>query len=182
MRKITTTFIAMIFVVSLVSLVSLVSAIGVTYPHPQNIELKPGQSSYFTFQIQTDDFPLTCIPSVQDNAGLEFAFNPQYDVEARQKFNVKPQVIIPKQTPYGNYKATFCIECDPAGEIEGSRIIPRICDLPITVNVVTERTRKNMLEEVSYLWLWMTLLIVAIVVLAITIFYLIRRRSRAAKV
>ena len=174
MKKIITTILAIIFVTS------LVSAIGVTYPHPQNIELKPGQSSYFTFQIQSDDYPLICVPSIQDNDGLELAFNPQYEIEANQKFNVKPQIIIPKQTPFGNYQAKFCIECSPSGEVEGSRIIPKICDLPITVNVVSERTRENMLEPVSYFSIWITFLIIAILVLALVIFYLIRRKRRTS--
>ena len=165
-------------IITLVFLTSLVSAIGVTYPHPQNIELKPGQSSYFTFQIQSDDFPLVCIPSVQDNAGLELAFNQEYIVEPNQQFNVKPQIIIPKQTPFGDYKATFCIECSPSGDVEGSRIIPRICNLPITANVVSERTRENMLEPTSYFVIWITFLIIAIVILALVIFYLIRKKRR----
>jgi len=174
MKKIITTILAIIFVTS------LVSAIGVTYPHPQNIELKPGQSSYFTFQIQSDDFPLICVPSIQDRAGLELAFNPQYEIEANQKFNIKPQIIIPKQTPFGNYQAKFCIECSPSEEVEGSRIIPKICDLPITANVVSERTRENMLEPVSYFSIWITSLIIAIIVLALVIFYLIRRKQRTS--
>ena len=174
MKKIITTILAIIFVTS------LVSAIGVTYPHPQNIELKPGQSSYFTFQIQSDDYPLICVPSIQDNDGLELAFNPQYEIEANQKFNIKPQIIIPKQTPFGNYQAKFCIECSPSEEVEGSRIIPKICDLPITVNVVSERTRENMLEPVSYFSIWITFLIIAILVLALVIFYLIRRKRKTS--
>jgi len=171
-KLITTTIFAIILTTS------LISAIGVTYPHPQNIELKPGQSSYFTFQIQSDDFSLICVPSVQDNAGLELAFNQQYEVEANQKYNIKPQIIIPKQTPFGNYKAIFCIECSPSGEVEGSRIIPKICNLPVTANVVAERTRDNMLEPEGYFGLWITFLIIAIVILALVILYLIRRKRR----
>ncbi len=179
MKKIITLMIASIFVVLVAN---FVFAMGVTYPHPQNIELKPGQSSYFTFQIQSDDFPLVCVPIIEDAAGLEFAFNTQYNVGANQKFSVKPQIIVPKQTPFGDYKASFCIECEPSREVEGSKIIPRICNLPVTVSVVTERTRKNIFEEeLGYIWLWITLLIIAIIILAIVIFYLVRRRARAAK-
>lgn len=176
MKKIITLLIASIFVAG------FVFAIGVTYPHPQNIELKSGQSSYFTFQIQSDNFPLICVPIVEDLQGLEIAFNPQYEVDANQRYNVKPQIIIPKQTPLGNYKITFCIECEPAEEVEGSRIIPRVCSLPVTLNVVAERTRKNILEEKpSYTWILITLLIIAIIILAIVIFYLIKRKTRIAK-
>ncbi len=175
MKKIITTLFTIIF------LINLISAIGITYPHPQDIELKPGQSSYFTFQIQSDDFPLICVPSIQEDAGLEFAFNPQYEIEANQKYNVKPQIIIPKQTPFGNYEANFCIECSPSQEVEGSKIIPRICDLPITVNIRSERTRTNMLEKTeSLLILWISLLIIAIVILTIIIFYLIKKKRRAS--
>jgi len=173
MKKIITIWIAI-----MVS-ISFVNAIGITYPYPQNIELKPGQSSYFTFQIQSDDFPLTCIPIVQDNAGLELAFNPEYGVEADQNYDAKPQIIIPKKTPYGNYKATFCMECSPDTDVQGSKVISKICNLPITANVVSERTGRNVNEEISYFYIWITFLIIAIIVLALIIFYLIRKRSKS---
>lgn len=172
-----TTVFAMIFAIS------IVSAIGFTSPNPQNIELTPGQASYFTFQIQADkDFGIICVPTVQDTNGLELAFNQEYTVEAGQRYNVKPQVIVPKQTPFGNYKATFCIECEPSEDVEGSRIIPGICDMPVTVNVVGERTTGNLLEPASadYFMIWVTLLAVAIVILAMVIFYLVRRRRVSA--
>jgi hypothetical protein len=159
-----------IITITMIFLTSLVSAIGVTYPHPQGIELKPGQSSYFTFQIQSNDFPLVCVPVIQDNAGLELAFNPEYEVGINQALNIKP-----------HYKATFCVECTPAIEAEGSRIIPKICGLPITANVVAERTRENMLEPESYFGLWITFLIIAIVILALAILYLVRKKQRTLK-
>jgi len=169
-------------IIAVFVLVSFASAIGVTYPHPQNIELTPEQQSYFSFQIQSDDFPIVCVPNVEDDAGLELAFNQQYTIGANQKFNVKPQVIVPKQTPIGEYRAVFCIECSPSAESEGSRIIPKICNLPITVNVVSERTNPNMFEEEkSYLTVWITFLIVAIVILVLIIFYLVRRRSALSR-
>jgi len=162
---------------------SVVSAFGVSYPQPQNIELKPGQSSYFTFQIQTDDFPVTCVPVVESMGELELAFNQQYEVEANMRYNVKPQVIVPKQTGLGNYETSFCVECSPSEDVEGSRIIPRVCNLPITVNVVAERTRQNLLEETTAAAVWVLILVflsVSILILAAVVFYLVARRKRAA--
>ena len=158
--------------------INLVSAIGVSYPIPQNIQLKPSQSSYFTFQIQTDEYPVTCVPLVEETSGLELAFNQQYLVEANQRYNVKAQVIVPKQTAFGEYQATFCMECTPSGETEGSRIIPRVCKLPITVDVVSDRSRENRFEQeaANYVIVWITLLVLSILVLVLIIFYLIRRR------
>jgi len=176
MMKIINLLIAGIF------LISIVSAIGVTVPQPQNIELKPGQASFFTFQIQSDDFPLICIPILQEAGGLELAVNQQYEVEPNQRYVVKPQVIAPQQSGFGNYKATFCISCSPSEEVEGSKVVTEVCNLPVTVDVVSERTRENMFEEEigPAMGLWITLLLVAIVFLAIVIFYLIRKRSSAA--
>ena len=169
----------LLLLITTIFLVSSVLAIGVTYPHPQNIELVPGQASYFTFQIQTDDFPVSCVPVTEELSGLELAFNPQYQVEEYQRFNIKPQVLVPKQTAFGSYRATFCMECTPSGDVEGSKIIPRVCGLPITVNVVAERTRTNVFEEEpkAFFGIWITLLIIAIIILAIIIFYLIRKRK-----
>jgi len=164
-------------VVFLVLVISVVSAVGVSYPHPQNIELRPGESSYFTFQIQADNFPLVCIPEIENAAGLEFAFNQQYEIEANQRYNVKPQLIVPKQTGLGNYKATFCVECAPSEDVSGSKIIPKVCNLPVTANVVSERTRPNMFEEEGLgVFVWITLLVAAIIILAIIILVLVKRR------
>ena len=159
--------------------VSFISAFGVSYPQPQNIELKPGQASFFTFQIQTDDFPVDCVPIIDDAGELELAFNQEYKVEANQRYNIKPQIIVPKETGFGNYKTTFCVECTPAGDISGSKVIPRVCNLPITVNVVAERTMTNLLEEPKAEFGWMLVMIVlafAILILASIIYYLVRRR------
>jgi len=173
MRKIISLLVAAIF------LASFVYAIGASFPRPQNIELTPGQSSYFAFQIQTDESPVSCVPVIQETQGLELAFNQKYDVEANEKYVVKPQVIVPEQTPFGDYTATFCVECTPISEAEGSKVIPKICGLPITVKVVSERTRENMFEPAPAGYdLWITLLIIAIVILAIIIYYLIRKKSR----
>lgn len=166
------------FAFLLVLAISFVSSLGVSYPLPQNMELLPGQSSYFQFQIQTDDFPVNCVPIIEETNGLELAFQQKYTVEANQKHVVKPQVIVPKQTAFGNYEATFCIECTPSEEVEGSRIIPTVCGLPLTVGVVSERTGVNLYEETAaanYM-IWVTLLSVSIIVLAMVIFYLVRRR------
>ena len=167
----------LVFLVLVLFSISFVSAMGVTYPQPQNIELAPGQSSFFTFQIQSDDFPLTCVPIIEETQGLELAFTQEYNIEANQKYNIKPQVIIPKDTPVGAYKALFCMECSPSEEVAGSKIIPRFCNLPVTVNVVSERTRPNKFDEAeNNIVIWITLLAISIVILAIVIFFLVRKR------
>ena len=161
---------------------NVASALGVTYPYPQNIELKPGQSSYFTFQIQTDNFPVSCVPSIGETGGLELAFAQKYDIESNQRYNVKPQVIVPKQTGFGNYKTTFCIECTPSNDVSGSRIIPKVCNLPVTVNIVSDRTRTNALEETGNV-VWIIVLIsfaISIVILASIIFYLVVKQKKRA--
>jgi len=178
MKKVISLTIAMIF------LISFVSAIGITYPQPQNIELRPEESSYFTFQIQSDNFPLSCVPIIEETQGLELAFNQEYQVEARQRYNVKPQIIVPKQTAFGSYQASFCMECSPSEDVEGSKIIPRICNLPVTVNVVSDRTQDNMFDSTAggNFMIWISLLILSVVLLAAIIFYLVRRRSATIQV
>lgn len=168
-------------IIAIILSVSTVCAIGVTYPYPQNIELKPGQSSYFAFQIQSDDSPISCIPIVEDSKELELAFSQNYDVEASSKLNVKAQVIAPKTIPTGEQKSIFCIECSPSGTASGSKVVSRICNLPVTVNIVTERTGKNMLENNNYLRIWITFLIAAIVILSLIILFLVVKRFKSAR-
>ena len=163
---------------------SFVAAIGVTHPQPQNIQLKPGESSYFALQVQSDNFALKCVPVVEDSKGLELAFSPEYNIEPNMQYNIKPQVVVPKKTAYGSYKALFCMECSPAEDVEGSKIIPRICNLPITVDVVSERTGANMFDQkAAGLAIWVVVLVslsVAILVLSTVIYYLVRRRRMRA--
>lgn len=168
-----------IFFIILLSF-SFVNAIGITQPQPQNIELKPGQSSFFTLQVQSDDFPLKCVPIVRETGGLELAFNQEYNIGANQAFNIKPQVIVPKETGFGNYQANFCLECTPSGDFSGSRVVPVICNLPVSVNVVSERTRENRFDEAGQIGFLTVLVIlsIAILILAVVIFFLVARRKR----
>jgi hypothetical protein len=161
-------------------LVSIVSALGVTHPQPQNIELKPGQSGFFTLQVQADDFPLKCVPIIRDNGGLELAFNQEYNIEANQDFIIQPQVIVPDKASFGDHQANFCLECAPTGEVVGSRVIPVICDLPVTVDVVSDRTRVNKFEDTGQLGFIavLTILSISILILAIVVFYLVVRKRR----
>ena len=160
--------------------VSFASAFGVTHPFPQSIELKPGQSSFFSFQIQADNFPLKCVPVIEQTGGLELAFNQEYNVEANQRFNVKPQVIVPKETGFGTYSTMFCMECVPSGDVEGSRIVPRVCNIPLEVSVVSERTGVNAFEEssgnIGFISI-LAILSISILVLVVIIFYIISRRK-----
>ena len=160
-----------------------VSAIGITHPFPQTLQLTPGQSSYFSFQIQSGDIPLKCVPLIENTNGLELAFNQFYEIDANQKYNVEPQIIVPEKTAYGTFTASFCMECSPGtgSNVEGSAIIPKICNLPVTVNVVSERTGKNAFDEEEKgngLIVALLILSLAILVLAIIIFYLVARRKK----
>jgi len=179
MSRLALTFVAILL------LTTLVCAIGVIQPRPKNIELKPGEASYFTFQVQSDDFPLECVPTVDDAGGLELAFNQEYQVGANEKYNIQPQVIVPEKTGYGDYEATFCMECFPMGDIEGSVIVPRFCGLSVTANVVSDRTRPNMFDEKGGQAGWMFVMVIlafAILILAAVIYYLVRRRKRVSGV
>ena len=167
-------FITAIFLV--IASLTLVSAIGVSFPHPQNIELKPGESTSFTFQIQSHDFAVKCIPEMQETQGLEITLDKEYALEANQRLNVKGKVQLPSDMNAGNYEAQFCIECSPLGEESGSAVKQKVCNLPVTVVGVNERTRQNIFdaeEQESLLWI---ILVIVLVILITLIKYITKKR------
>ena len=85
-----------IIFLGLILLVSVVSALGITAPRPQNIQLQPGESTSFNFQIQSDSTPVTCVPVIEESDGLELAFNQEYVVGGNERYVVQPRVIVPK--------------------------------------------------------------------------------------
>jgi len=159
---------------------SLVSAIGVTYPHPQDIELLPGEETSFVFQIQAHDFDVKCVPVIEETQGLEITLNKEYIVQINERLNVKGKVKLPADMSSGDYKATFCIECSPLQASSGSSVKQRTCNLPVTVKGVSERTRQNSfdIEQGERTLLWTILILVVLILLVIlSIWYVLKKRK-----
>ncbi|MFH1500999.1 MAG: hypothetical protein ABIE22_03575 [archaeon] len=161
-------------------LASVVSAVGVTFPQPQNMELRPGENNYFIFQIQSDHFPIICIPEIESSDNLQIILEDNYTVAQNQRFNVQGEVVLSKGASFGDYKTTFCILCMPL-ESEGSTVNIKTCGLPVTVSAVAQRSGPNLYEppSPSYLIPVIVILSIAIIILlAIIIIYLYRKRKR----
>jgi hypothetical protein len=171
-----TTSIAVLIASLVIFSLGLVSAIGITYPHPQDIELQKGESSSFVFQIQAQDFAIRCIPTIEESQGLEITLEKEYIVSANERLNVKGTVKLPSDMSLGDYKATFCIECSPSELSGGSTVKTRTCSLPVTVAGVDKRTRKNAFDVEKAMTLLWVILVIAILILILLIWYLIKKR------
>ncbi len=163
----------------LILAISIVSA-AVTAPMPRNIELTPGQSSQFSFQIQqADNFDIVC-KYVPENLGiLEISLDNEYQVAAGQSITVKGTVTLPSSAAPADYQATFCMECSPKTTEGGSSIKIRYCNdkYPLTIQGVSERTRTNQYDKEGTSLLWLILLIVLIILVLLT-WYILKKKKR----
>lgn len=164
------------------ALIYAASAIGVTRPIPQEIQLLPGQSNSFKFQIQSDDYAIDCTYDLEMESILDVGFEtPKIVLQANEKEYVTGTITAPEDAPSGEYSTKFCVRCSPLVKEEGkSSTRFNYCDLPLSVSIVSQRTKENILEipEVQkppyMLWIWAIL----IAIIAATIIWLIWRKIK----
>ncbi len=135
--------------------VQFVSA-GVTNPQPTELELMKTESGRFKFQIQTITNPssILCTYSLEGDSPLIVEFDDdEVLVEANTKKYVYGTVTVPENIEqkisfdtqgYMVFEENFCVSCGSADGIAGASVQINTCDLPITVRVVSQRTRDNM--------------------------------------
>ncbi|MFH1307631.1 MAG: hypothetical protein ABIH72_02155 [archaeon] len=160
-------------------LVSLASSTAVYVPQPQNMELKPGETTGFILKIASEHTDVICTPDIGPNEYLAITLEPNYTIGQYQRFNIEGQVALSKDAPYGQYEHRFCMLCEPIG-IGGTTIPLNTCGLPITVTAVSERSKQNLYEPIKpsyYLPIIVILSIVIIILLAIIVIYLYRKRK-----
>lgn len=120
---------------------------GVTNPLPTELNLKPGESGRFKFQIQTvaSNQELNCRYYLTEASVLSVKFDPaEIVVPAGTVREVYGTVKASRSLDYGAYAEKFCISCFPTSSPSGAAVAVETCDLPIKVNVVEERAKDNM--------------------------------------
>ncbi len=135
-----------IYAVLIIILSQIVFA-GVTNPLPAELNLLPGESGRFKFQIQTvtSDYNLSCDYSLEEKSPLNIEFDSdEIVVPAGTIEDIYGTVDVPDELDYGTYEASFCISCEPTSKKAGASVKIDTCDLPIKVNVVSGREKENM--------------------------------------
>ncbi len=160
-------------------LLSQLAYAGVTNPLPSEMQLLEGESGRFKFQIQaiTSEQDLICEPSLAEETSLDIDFDQKIiTVSAGSIKEAYGTVTAPDKI--GTYTESFCISCEPVSDIAGTSVQMDTCDLPITVDVVGEKTKENMtVEPEKPLPSVLILLMVAgIIAAAYIIFYIVKKK------
>lgn len=149
---------------------------GATYPIPSEIELMPGEESRFKFVVTspgTSDVDCTITPDLLVPFDIIFDETEFSILEGSTAKSVTGTVYVSGDTTVGAYKETFSVTCTPSlGEgVEGSTVSTTTKGLPISVNVVSERTRENMNiptgEQPSQIPVYFYYVIVIIIILIV---------------
>lgn len=174
-----------IYLLITILLITNVFATGVSEPFPSNLELLPGESGKFVFQIQSvaDPKELSCSVSFQEVDSLDIVFEEtSFIVNAGDVRDVLATVTAPRELPYGKYKGSFCISCSNVNVNTGgaSPVTFNTCGLDFSVDVVSIRTRNNVdfPEKRVKKPIYLIVLIIAIILMIIVLtYYLIKRRK-----
>ena len=170
-----------IFVFILLLIPLSVRAYGVTKPLPYDVELLQGEEGRFRFQIQIQPAETSkkCTYSIDQSFPLDVTFQDEHvSLSSGEVRNIIGFVRVPDGTSIGTFTGELCVSCvDQEGQ-GGTVIKQDVCGFPITVNVVSTRTKDNMVipvaeeEPVSAVNLTL-LIVVSIIFLIVIIAYVI---------
>jgi len=169
----------------MVLILSSIVFAGVTNPLPTELNLLKGESGRFKFQVQTitSDQEVECTSSLSEESIFTIDFDPStITVPAGTVRDIYGTINVPKNLEYGTYEETFCLSCKPTQSSEGAAVLIETCNLPIKVNVVSERTRDNMYIPPKPFPLYGKVLIgIGGLALIAAIIYLLERKKKTAK-
>lgn len=141
-----------LFVILIVSLIfaNLANAaIGVGSPFPSTLELKPGESGRFQFEIQStpEEGLVTCKYNLENPIPLTVEFDEQSvlitPTGQTMRMPVYATVTAPINISDGAYSTSFCVACAPAKSGNPVGALGSYCGITFSANVVSERTREN---------------------------------------
>ncbi len=173
MKNLKKTTLALGIVFAVLFSLGAVSALGVTRPVPYNIEITPGSSEEFSFEIQavTSTEDVVCKPSISGMQGLEVFLDDQIEVSAGEIKEVTGKITAQEDVAFGEYSGQLNVNCHALNSEEGSDVNTAIGGLAITANVV-EQTGKVVQEEKeasTTMWLG-AIIVVAILALALVVY------------
>lgn len=139
-----------ILIVSLIFINFVNAAIGVGYPFPSTLELKPGESGRFQFEIQSVEGQgaVTCTYTLEKSVPLAIDFDEQ-PIPISQatgqviRIPVYATVTAPLNITSGDYSTSFCVSCSPKDTGQPVGALGSYCGINLGISVVSERTREN---------------------------------------
>lgn len=141
--------ILIVFIFTILIAQAVNATIGIGNPIPAVLELKPGESGRFRFQIDASQnaYPTECSYPLDHKTNLNVEFDtPQVTLKAEEIRTLYATVNVPENYEEGNYKETFCVSCGnimPATENAPAAVKAIYCDIPVKVDVVSVRTKEN---------------------------------------
>jgi hypothetical protein len=162
--------------------------LGVTRPVPYDVELLPGETAGFTFQIQavTSTEDLDCVYSISGMNPLVLEFEEDGVVVAAGTIsNVYGTVTAPEDAEKKTYGGSLTVSCGPlqTSDVGGSVVRTTIGGSPFNVNVVDVRERD--IREISppdkaadYTSIIIIAAIIIIIIVAIGVYYWYKKRRR----
>lgn len=170
----------------LILIMPFISAgVGVTSP-ATIIELTPGQSSRFQFEIQTVllDNPVKCSITFDTSPFVvELDSTSPITIEPKLRYQVYGKVTAPQEIGLGSYKKSYSVACSDIGaEQGGGAAIQEIHGfIPFNIDVVNTRTRENPYVPPKQEEKLPSTLLLFIFVLIIVILFIIFLVSRSKK-
>jgi len=134
-----------VFIFCALILAEGVRAIGVTYPLPTELELVPGETAWFRFEIQNiaGDFPIMCTYNFKESFPFSLTWNmdnPTIDVGKVQ--SIIGTVTAPANASFQTDNFYIIVSCEPKLTMTGSgSLIKKINEIPLKVSVVQYRTK-----------------------------------------
>lgn len=180
-------FLTIILLFSLVLINITNAAIGVGYPFPSQLELKPGEAGRFQFEIQTtsEEGLVICSYNLETPIPLIVDFDEQSvsipPTGQMIRMPVYATVTAPVDINPGSYSTSFCVSCKPAKLESPVGMLGSYCGITFGVDVVSERTRDNPYVPSKPFKLNLFVLgivLISIIILIILTVYVIKRLSK----
>lgn len=163
------------------------AAVGVGYPYPSQLELKPGESGRFQFEIQTtlEEGAATCTYNLENPIPLTVDFDEQSipitPTGQVIRMPVYATVTAPVDIEPGKYSTSFCVTCAPKVTGNPVGVLGAYCGITFGADIVGERTRPNPYippKKTKMNPFVLSLILVIIIALVILSVVFIRRLSK----
>lgn len=172
--------IIILIALSLILVESSLASSSIIYP--LELQLKPGDTGRFNFGIKSD-YAIHCRFSNEHKTNLIIRFDQdEGDIDNTKMFN--GNVKVPENLIYGYYEESLCVFCEKINEnVAGSVVKEENCGIPISVNVVEERTKENYYvaekainEKKDYL-LYFAAIVLILTGVIVTLLYIKKKKS-----
>ncbi len=130
---------------------NMASAWGVTFPQPQDLQLKPGETARFwvTIDAVQSENDMDCRLQSINNGQIRIDFDLAQAVVQKGKLQALYGTITALGTAgFGLHIIEFCPDCKDVRSIqEGISVVGRYC-VPFKIDVVAQRTRANPQDQI----------------------------------